>query len=156
MKQFIIGILIILALVSCEDDHEVAWVSFRNETNYVLNIEFFATKTANGYKMRETLDTLHRTDIAVYYSGNQDINPCKLLAAGYDSIVIAIQNPSFDSIFFGKQSTPNYQINPFIDSDEWIYEEFYRDFPTNRSLNTTLIHNHILVISEDKILENQN
>ena len=145
--------LILLSTVLSCDDNEVAWVSVKNCTEYNIDIEFYPTPDANGYRVNESLDPIGKQVVDIYHSPDENIDPCELLSSGYDSIVVTISNPESSVIYFGKQSATNYSIDPFKDSDKWIYEQFVEDFPTNTSLNTTTIHNYILEIDIENILQ---
>jgi len=146
MKYISIALVILsLSLFSCREE-EAAWVSIRNSTPYNLYITFVPAINANGFRLQETLDTEFFSEVDIYRSMDESIDPCTLLSEGYNSFTITIASPDTIKVSFSKSPRPGYAFNPFIDSESWVYEKFVRDFPDMGSRNTTSIHNHIFVI----------
>jgi hypothetical protein len=90
----------------------------------------------------------------IYHSGEENINPCDLLKNGYNSFTVHIKNTGADILYFGKEIETNYLFDPYTENDVWSYETFTADFPTNFSRNTQKIHNYVLNIRMNNILNN--
>jgi len=145
---------VLTSLLLCESctDNELAQVSLRNDTEFNLEIEFFHNEGANGYKMKASLDPFSENQVDMYSSPDESLDPDDLLSLGYDSLIVSVNDLKGTKIFFGKNSVPNYEFNPFRESAPWDYEEYSADYPTNTSPNTHLIHDHILVIDMAKVI----
>ena len=150
----IIGlVLMLLLIVSCEKEHKEAWVSLRNETGYDLQIKLFPSEKANGFRTDEALDTTeYGKYVQIYADPDEDIDPSQLLGLGYDSIVIYLDNPESDTITWTKSGTHGYSLNPFLDTEAYILEKAWYDFPTNFSRNHTLVFDYVYEIRMDNLV----
>ena len=93
------------------------------------------------------------TEEEIYHIDIPDYDPRKLLSDVYSSFVIEIDNPNKDKIVFGKNTKPDYELNPYKNLDDWEYDEYYFTYKYNYSSDETLINEYTFTISEDLILK---
>ncbi len=151
MKKSFYLLLFVFALFSCKQHHETRIV-FENSTDYNVKVKLNPNPSAEGIKFELNLDTIY-PDEGIYHIDLTDYDPRKLLSDGYYSFVVEIDNLNEDRIVFGKNTEPDYELNPYTDLDSWEYDEYNFTYKYNFSSDETLIHEYTFIISEDLILK---